>query len=249
MILSIIIPAYNEEMNLTSTVQNLQGVLRHELIPYQIVLVNDSSSDGTSRVIDSLIEKDKNICSVNRKLPRGFGRAIQSGIEVFKGDALVIVMADGSDAPEDVVKYYRKLLEGYDCVFGSRFIKGSTVENYPKMKLFVNRIANNLIKIMFMCPFNDLTNSFKAYKREVINHCQPYRANHFNIELELSLFPLIRKYNIAQIPIGWYGRIHGSSNFSVITMVMKYLGTLISIYTKFLIVLFGSVKINKDKVL
>ena len=244
MLLSIIIPAYNEEINLATTVQNLQTVLRREIIPYQIVLVNDSSSDGTSRVIDSLIEKDKNICSVNRKPPRGFGRAIQSGLEVFHGDALAIVMADSSDAPEDVVKYYRKLIEGYDCVFGSRFITGSTVENYPKMKLILNRIANNIIRIMFMCPFNDLTNPFKAYKREVIDRCQPYRANYFNIELELSLFPLIRKYNIAQVPIGWHGRIHGSSNFSIMTMGMKYLGTLASIYIQFLFVLYGIRKIK-----
>ena len=102
-------------------------------------------------------------------------------------------MADLSDSPEDVVAYYRKIREGYDCVFGSRFIKGSTVENYPSVKLVVNRIVNQCIRFMFWTRFNDLTNAFKAYRTAVIRDCGPYRACHFNLTLEMSLGALIRE--------------------------------------------------------
>ena len=101
--------------------------------------------------------------------------AIRAGLEGVKGDVVVVYMADLSDSPEDVVAYYRKIREGYDCVFGSRFIKGSTVENYPIVKLVCNRIVNQGIRLLFWTRFNDLTNAFKAYRTAVIRDCGPYR--------------------------------------------------------------------------
>ena len=102
-------------------------------------------------------------------------------------------MADASDDPDDVVVYYRKILEGYDCVFGSRFIQAARSTNYPLVKLFVNRIVNKLLQWLFWTRFNDLTNAFKAYRTAVIRDCGPYRASHFNITIEMSLSALIRK--------------------------------------------------------
>src|SRR5580692_9197534 len=139
-------------------------------------------------------------------------------------------MADLSDSPDDVVAYYRKIREGYDCVFGSRFIKGSEVQNYPPFKLFVNRIVNRCIQFMFWTRFNDLTNAFKAYRTAVVRDCGPYRACHFNLTLEMSLSALIRNYQIAQIPIRWYGRTWGSSNLKMVEMGRRYLSTLLMMF-------------------
>ena len=230
--LSIIIPAHNEEKNLGKTVDELEKVLNREEISYEIILVNDNSTDGTQQVIFGLMSKNPSISTVNRTPPGGFGRAIRSGLESVEGDAVVICMADCSDDPEDVIKYYRKLEEGYDCVFGSRFTKGSEVVNYPRNKLVVNRIVNKCIQIMFRCKFNDLTNAFKAYRTSVIQTCGPYRSCHYIITLELSLSALIRKYSIAQIPINWYGRTWGSSHLSLRTMGRRYLETLLKIYAE-----------------
>jgi dolichol-phosphate mannosyltransferase len=178
-------------------------------------------------VIHNLIKTDSNIRLVEKSVPGGFGWAVRSGLEVVSGDAVTICMADSSDEPEDVIHYYRKLEEGYDCVYGSRFIKGARVENYPKLKLVVNRIVNRIIQLLFFCSFNDLTNAFKAYRTEVIQTCGPYRSCHFNITIEMSLAALIRKYDIAQIPINWYGRTWGSSKLSMQTMGRRYLATLL----------------------
>ena len=230
--LSVIIPTYNEEKSLGRTVNDLTIVLQKEQVPYEIILVNDNSSDTTPEIIKGLMDNNSNIKTINRKPPGGFGRAIRSGMELVSGEAVVICMADSSDDPLDVIKYYNKLEEGYDCVFGSRFIKGSSVENYPVAKLLVNRIVNKIIQWLFWCKFNDLTNAFKAYRTEVIRSCGPYRACHFNMTLELSLSALARKYSICQVPINWYGRTWGSSNLSLRKMGRRYLATLIYIYAE-----------------
>ena len=229
--LSIVIPAYNEEKNIAKCINELQATLREKYeIPYEIIVVNDNSRDDTEGVVRAEMAMDPAIRIVNRTPPGGFGRAIRSGMEAVRGDVVVVYMADLSDSPEDVVAYYRKIREGYDCVFGSRFIKGSEVQNYPPVKLFVNRIVNRCIQFMFWTRFNDLTNAFKAYRTAVIRDCGPYRACHFNLTLEMSLGALIRDYHIAQIPIRWYGRTWGSSNLKLGEMGRRYLSTLLMMF-------------------
>ena len=230
--LSIVIPAHNEEKNILQVLNELHDTLTAERIPYEIVVVNDNSSDGTEAVVRSFVRKNPRIRIVNRSMPNGFGRAIRSGLEVATGDVVVIYMADCSDAPEDVITYYKKILEGYDCVFGSRFIKGSKVTNYPPVKLVFNRITNRVIQFLFWRPFNDLTNAFKAYRREVILECGPYKSCHFNITIEMSLGALIRNYHICQVPISWTGRTWGSSKLSLKSMGRRYINTLIKIWAE-----------------
>jgi dolichol-phosphate mannosyltransferase len=199
-------------------------------IPYELIVVNDNSKDRTEEVVRAEMAADECIRLVNRTPPGGFGRAVRSGLEVVRGDVIVIYMADRSDDPEDVVAYYRRIQEGYDCVFGSRFIKGSKVVQYPKVKLVVNRIVNRCIQLMFWTRFNDLTNAFKAYRTEVVRDCGPYHASHFNLTLEMSLGALVRNYNITQIPISWCGRTWGSSNLRISEMGRRYLSTLLMMF-------------------
>jgi dolichol-phosphate mannosyltransferase len=229
--LSVVIPAYNEEKNIARCIGELQATLREKYeIPHEIIVVDDNSSDGTEEAVRAEMAKDTSVRIVKRTPPGGFGRAIRSGMEAVRGDIVVVYMADLSDSPEDVVAYYRKIREGYDCVFGSRFIKGGVVENYPPLKLFVNRVVNRFIQLMFWTRFNDLTNAFKAYRTAVIRDCGPYRACHFNLTLEMSLGALIRDYHIAQIPIRWYGRTWGSSNLRLGEMGRRYLSTLLMMF-------------------
>jgi dolichol-phosphate mannosyltransferase len=231
MLLSVVIPAYNEEQNVLRCLAELREVLGPAGIPYEVIVVNDNSTDGTRAVVEAESQRDPAVRLVNRRPPGGFGRAVRSGLEAVKGDIVVVYMADCSDDPRDVVRYYRKIVdEGYDCVFGSRFVKGSRVENYPRAKLMLNRIVNRAIQWMFWTGFNDLTNAFKAFRTEVVEACGPYRASHFNLTLEMSLSALIRRYNIAEVPIGWYGRTWGCSNLRVGEMGRRYLSTLLMLF-------------------
>lgn len=235
--LSIVIPAYNEAENIGPCLEEIQQVVGTEHdIPYEIIVVDDNSSDSTADVVNAMIASDPGIRLVRRQPPGGFGRAIRTGLDAVTGDVVVICMADQSDDPRDVVAYYRKIAEGYDCVFGSRFINGSRVEQYPPVKLVVNRIVNTCIKWMFWTRFNDMTNAFKAYRTSVIRECGPHEASHFNITLELSLGALIRRYNIAQIPISWSGRQWGASNLKLREMGRRYLSTLLMMFFQRLLI-------------
>ena len=226
--LSVIIPAYNEEQNIGRCLDELRRVVHEQYqLHHEVIVVNDASTDGTEAVVRREMAQNANVRLITRVPPRGFGRAVRTGVEAAEGDVIVIYMADLSDDPEDVVAYYRKIQEGYDCVYGSRFLRGSHVENYPRFKLLVNRVVNHVVRVLFWTRFNDLTNAFKAYRTEVVRDCGPYRSSHFNITLEMSISALIRRYNIAQIPIRWYGRTWGSSNLKIREMGRRYLSTLL----------------------
>ncbi len=236
LLLSVIIPAHDEEQNLAPTVEELVTDLKADGIPNEIIIVNDDSADETQQVAEALAADHPEIRIVARTRLGGFGRAIRAGLEVFRGDLVVLVMADHSDRPSDVVRYYRKIEEGYDCVFGSRFRRESEVSNYPPMKLVVNRLVNTVIRLLFWSRFNDLTNAFKAFRREVIEECGPYSSSHFNITIEMSLSALIRRYHIAEIPVAWYGRTWGSSNLSLSQMGKRYLSVLLKVFFEKLLI-------------
>lgn len=228
--LSLIIPAYNEEMNIIPTLHSLLQTIRSEQIPFEIIVVNDNCMDNTQQLVEQEKLRFPEIILINRTLPQGFGRAIRSGLKNVTGEVIIPVMADLSDDAGDVVRYYRKIEEGYDCVFGSRFIKGSQVKNYPKIKFIINRITNRMMQIFFFTRHNDLTNAFKAYRDHVIKDIMPLQACHFNITIEMSLSALIRKYRIASIPINWNGRTWGSSKLKLSEMGRRYLATLLKIW-------------------
>lgn len=228
--LSLIIPAYNEEMNIVFTLNELSKTLNAEQIPFEIILVNDNCQDNTRQLVEEKQKEAPEIILINRTPPRGFGRAIRSGLEHASGDVIIPVMADLSEDFRDVVRYVRKIEEGYDCVFGSRFIEGSKVSGYPKVKWIINRLVNRLLQILFFTRHNDLTNAFKAYRSHVIKDIMPLQACHFNITIEMSLSALIRKYNIASIPINWNGRTWGSSELKLRVMGRRYLSTLLKIW-------------------
>ena len=229
--LSIIVPAQNEEQNIGDCLQELcEKVGRQHEIPLEVIVVDDNSTDGTGEIVRKVQLQYPEVRLVERRPPAGFGRAIRAGLDAVQGDVVVIYMADLSDDPQDVVRYYRKIQEGYDCVFGSRFMAGSKVENYPRLKLIVNRIVNRCIQWMFWTKFNDLTNAFKAYRTEAIRACSPFNASHFNITLEMSLGVLTRKFHVTQIPISWYGRSWGSSKLKLREMGRRYLSTLMMVF-------------------
>lgn len=237
LLLSIVLPAYNEEKNVAETIPQLVECMRADALPFEIVVVNDNSKDRTAEVVESLRAQYPEVRLVHNRMKNGLGRAVRTGLSHAAGEAIVIVMADLSDSPEDVVRCYRKLEEGYDCVFGSRFIKGSQVSHYPPLKLYVNRLVSVLIRLMFMTGHNDLTNAFKMYRRHVIDSITPLHAAHFNITIEMSLSALIRRYRIATIPISWQGRTWGSSNLRLRQMGRRYLATLLKIWFERLLIL------------
>lgn len=223
MLLSIVIPARDEAGCLKATVSGLAERLRQEAIPFEIVIVDDGSTDATYSLACGLMSVYPEVHPVSNTGEHGFGRAVAFGIRASRGDAVAIFMADSSDSPEDLVTYYRKLEEGYECVFGSRFMKGGQVFDYPPHKLLLNRMANYFIAVLFGLRFHDTTNAFKCYRRNVIEGLQPIISCHFNLTVELPLKAIIRGYSYAVVPITWRNRAHGVSKLKIREMGSRYL--------------------------
>ena len=221
--LSVVIPARDEEGPIEVTLSNLVTALRQELIPFEIIVADDGSNDDTVACADRLSLQNPEVKLVRNTGRHGFGMAVRCGLEQATGDLVAIVMADGSDSPADLVAYYRKALEGYDCVFGSRFIRGGGVYDYPYHKLILNRLANWFIKVIFRLPYNDTTNAFKLYRREVIQGIQPLISPHFNLTVEMPLKAIVRGYTYAVVPISWTNRKTGLSKLKIKEMGSRYL--------------------------
>jgi dolichol-phosphate mannosyltransferase len=221
--LSIVIPARDEEGSITATVEHLHLELRLQGIEHEIVVVDDASSDETWRILQEAATRIPALRPVQNLGLNGFGRAVVRGFDAATGDAMVVMMADESDDCRDVVRYWRILNEGWDAVFGSRFLKGGGVIDYPMHKLLLNRFANLFLRVLFNVPFNDFTNAFKAYRREVIEGCQPYLAPHFNLTIEIPLKTVVRGFSWTAMPITWRNRRSGISKLRIREMGSRYL--------------------------
>mgnify|MGYP006144987913 FL=1 len=221
--LSIVIPAYNEEESISETVDQIEEAFSKVNINHEIFIVNDNSKDNTLEVLKSLSEKYPNLKYETNSGPNGFGHAVRFGLERFSGDCVAVMMADLSDSPYDLIRYYTKMLEGnYDCVFGSRFIKGGKVIDYPVVKKIINRIANLIIRLVMGIKYNDTTNAFKLYKREVIEGVKPILSPHFNLTIELPLKAIIRGYSYTVVPNSWTNRKYGVSKLKIKEMGSRY---------------------------
>ena len=221
--LSVVIPAHNEAGSIRATLAGLLDALDRAGVDHEIVVVDDASVDGTSAVVAEVSADHPRVRCVRSHYEGGFGFAVRAGLDVFSGDAVAVVMADGSDSPDDLVAYYRLLEEGFDCAFGSRFVQGASVSGYPRLKLLLNRITNWGIKVLFRHGYNDTTNAFKAYRREVVETMQPLLSNHFNLTVEMPLKAIVRGHSYAVVPISWRDRSHGESKLALKEMGSRYL--------------------------
>lgn len=222
--LSVVIPAYNEENNLEKTIKAFYSKLCEENIEHEILVINDNSKDNSLDVLQNLKNTVLTLRYLTNNAPNGYGYAVRKGLLNFEGDCVVITMADLSDDPSDLVKYYRTMQQ-YDCdmVFGSRWIKGAKVENYPKNKLWLNRLVNYCISLLFFFRYNDVTNGFKLFKKETIEGLQPFLSGQFSFALELPLKAIIRGYNYKVVSNNWYNREIGTSNLKLRQMGSRYL--------------------------
>jgi dolichol-phosphate mannosyltransferase len=221
-LLSIVIPARDEEGCIAATVEHLHLELRLSGVPHEIVVVDDGSTDGTWRILQDVGTTMPELRPFRNDGLHGFGRAIVYGIERIRGDAVVIMMADESDDCRDVAAYWRMLNQGWDCVFGSRFIRGGGVIDYPLMKRVLNRIVNRLIMLVFRVRLNDTTNAFKAYRRAAIEGCRPFLSPHFNLTVELPLKAIVRGYSWTTMPITWRNRRTGAAKLKLTEMGSRY---------------------------
>jgi dolichol-phosphate mannosyltransferase len=220
--LSVIIPARNEALNLKECISEICKELNHYSINFEILVIDDGSTDNTLNVIKEISQSISKVKCIRNENENGFGRAVRLGLENFTGDAVAIMMADCSDSPKDLVSYWKCIQDGNDCVFGSRFIRGGRVYNYPLLKLMANRLVNTMIRLAFKIKCNDVTNAFKMYRREVIEGCRPFISPHFNLTVEIPLKAIVRGYSWKVVPISWRNRTKGVAKLKLREMGSRY---------------------------
>lgn len=229
-LISVIIPAKNEAGNIGATIEGIRREFEKHQFAFEIVIVNDGSTDNMEAVIADYAQKDPRVRLVRNEPPFGFGNAIRKGLDRFKGDMAIIAMADSSDDPNDMVAYVRKIQEGYDCCFGTRWHKDARVVGYPGFKLVLNRVVNGFINILFGLKYNDVTNAFKCFSRDAIAGIKPVLSRHFNITVELPLKAIVRGYSFAVIPTHWYNKRKGPSSLRLQEMGSRYLFIIIYVF-------------------
>lgn len=222
--LSVVIPAYNEEESITPTVTGLYEALSEAEIDHEILVIDDNSKDKTGQVLTDLKTKIPTLEWKHNPPPKnGFGYAVRAGLNNFQGDCVAVFMADMSDSPHDLILFYKEMVRtGNDCVFGSRWIKGGKVIDYPRKKRIINRFANNFVRFWFGLQYNDLTNAFKLYKRETIEGVRPFLSPHFNLTLEIPLKAIVRGYSYSVLPNSWENRKFGEAKLKIREMGSRY---------------------------
>ena len=221
--LSIIIPARDEEGEIELTLTRIHNNLEINKVEHEIIVINDYSEDSTLQILNSLRKKIKELRIINNSGKPGFGCAVRLGLENYLGDIVAIMMADGSDSPDDLKNFYFKSSENNACVFGTRFSEGGNTKDYPVIKYIMNRVFNNIVRLIFQIKYDDITNAFKVYTKEAIEGSKPFLSNHFNLTLELPLKTIIRGYKHIIIPNSWKNRETGVSKMKIKEMGSRYM--------------------------
>ncbi len=221
--LTVVMPAYNEADSIVPVLRTLHAELVAAGIEHELLVINDNSRDGTEALLIELAGEIPGLRHINNAPPNGFGLAVRKGLENVRGDVVAVMMADGSDSPKDLVRFFRKIETGYDCVFGSRFMPGSVVVDYPFHKLWLNRLFNFGIRVLFGLRYNDVTNAFKMYRVEVVQGLKPFLSHHFNLTVELPLKAIVRGYTYTVVPNSWHNRKAGESKLRIKEMGGRYL--------------------------
>ncbi len=221
---SIVIPAFNEESNLEPLVKDIQAMTKKHKLAHEIILVNDNSTDSTPKLINKLA-KSKNIHAVHRKGNNGMGNTLIEGTQKAKGDIIVWVMADRSDNLETIPKMVKKIGQGYDIVFGSRYIPGGSSGDLDKFKALSSSGYTRLARIVFGLKVNDITNAFRAFRKEVFNKIK-LESGDFAISPEFAIKAHLKKYKLGEVPTTYANRVAGKTKFKMFKMGLKYLSLL-----------------------
>jgi glycosyltransferase involved in cell wall biosynthesis len=218
--LSIIIPVYNEGENVLPTLRSLYAEVKTDK---DIYLVYDKDDDTTLPVIKTHAKEFSNLILLKNKYGRGALNAIKTGLETADGKLILVTMADGSDEYGAVDQMVTKMDEGYAVVVGSRYMRGGKQIGGPFIKKTLSRLAGVSLYYLAGLPTHDLTNSFRMYKKSLIQALTLESKGGFEIGAEITVKAFLMGEKIAEIPTTWRDRAAGKSNFKLLAWLPNYL--------------------------
>lgn len=216
---SIIIPAHNEEEVISKTILAFQGQPDKN---FELIVIDDHSTDKTASIVEELAKKYPNLRLVANDKDKGFAAALRKGFSVFTADFAIPVMADLCDDPLTVPQMYKKALEGFDIVVGSRYMKGGGRNGGPLLQSLFSSFVGRSLRFLIGVPTSDASNSFKCYARKVIEAVKP-QGRGFEISMEMVLKAYFAGFSITEVPTVWKGRCLGKSKFHLYKVAPRYI--------------------------
>ncbi|HIE59617.1 MAG TPA: glycosyltransferase [Persephonella sp.] len=205
--ISVVIPIYNEEENLPILYERLKTVLEKLGKSYEIIFVNDGSTDRSWEIIKQLVEKDHHVIGVNFKRNYGQTAAMSAGFDVAKGDIIITMDGDLQNDPEDIPRLLGKMSEGYDIISGWRKDRKDAFLS----RTLPSRIANWLISKVTGVHLHDYGCSLKAYKADIAKNLDYFGEMH-------RFLPALAKpmgAKITELPVKHHPRIYGKSKYGI----------------------------------
>lgn len=220
-ILTIIIPARNEEFTIIKTLDRLMAQVK---VPCQYIVVSDQSSDKTVSKVKKCIQKHPNVELLETTpAENGFANAIKKGFKKTRSKYVIPVMADLCDDPQTINLMYKKILEGYDIVAGSRYISGGGKSGGPKLQGALSKAVCLSLHLLTSIPTHDISNSFKLYRKSLLTNLKINKSYGVEISMDLTLQAYFKGARITEIPTHWFGRTEGQSKFKFFKRFPRYL--------------------------
>ncbi len=219
--ISVILPTRNEAGGIAQCIDKISDILEKRNLSYELLIMDDESTDGTKDIVSKLSEANPNIRLVNRSPPYGFGYSIRDGIRMANGKMSAIMMADLSDDPVFLSSMREKIDGGCDCVNGSRFLKGSKIIGYSPLKYLSNRMFNIAVMVGFLTGVTDTSNNFKSFRTEKAKEIR-LDSRGFEVGAELMLRMLVNNMKICEVPVTWEDRTSGTAKFRLRNNFIKY---------------------------
>ena len=234
--LGIVIPVYNEQENIARTFASISSKIGESATMY---IVYDFDGDNTLPVVRQLVEDGWNIQLIKNRAG-GVVNALKLGLKTVQEEFVLVVMADMSDDLSVVDKMIEKMEQGNDVVCGSRYMSGGKQLGGPFIKTTLSRFAGVSLKHLTGIPTHDITNSFKLYRRTVLDQFDLESSGGFEIGMEIVVKSYIRGNRITEVPSIWRDRTSGVSRFRVVKWLPNYLRWyMLAIYHSWRVLLTG----------
>jgi len=233
--ISIILPTYNEKKNIEILIPQIENILLKKRYDFEIIVVDDSSPDGTAQTAEEMNKRYRNVRVIVKKKKEGIGAALREGYNAAKNDLIISMDSDLSFDYNDILRLIEKINEGNDLVVGSRH---GANENYERTKFniyvkwFISKFGNKMNKILSGVNIKDFTANFRAIRKDVWKHIKT-KENTNSILLEMIILTKVKGYKITEIPVKFKDRIHGESKISLAREAPKFVLKLIKFSTKY----------------
>lgn len=205
-LLSFVLPAYNEEKNIEYTVTSIAEYCDSKQYPYEIIIVDDGSTDGTHQLAHVLAEKNNAITVLKHGANHGKGAAVRTGMAAARGDILAFLDADGSTEISELDSFLPCLEQNYDVVIGSRYLRQSSiVRRQPPLRVAIGRVGNVLIRLFLLPGIVDTQCGFKVFTRHAAQEIFSRQTiDGWGFDMEILVIARLFKLRIKELPVSWH---------------------------------------------